>query len=102
MNITYDIDINKNSIKLFGTEFVKNNINNCFILIDGQHKKIGEKLILNEEQKSRNLLEIKLIETYIITNMSYMFYECSLLNSLPDISEWDTKNIINMSHMFKN
>ena len=34
--------------------------------------------------------------------MSYMFYECSLLNSLPDISEWDTKNVINMSHMFKN
>ena len=32
MTIIYDIDINKNSIKLFGTEFVKNNINNCFIL----------------------------------------------------------------------
>ena len=25
--------------------------------------------------------------------MSYMFYGCSSLNSLPDISKWDTKNV---------
>ena len=32
--------------------------------------------------------------------MSYMFYECSSLKSLPDISKWDTKNVTDMSGMF--
>ena len=34
--------------------------------------------------------------------MSYMFYECYALSSLPDISKWDTKNVTNMSYMFYN
>ena len=32
--------------------------------------------------------------------MSIMFYNYNLLNSLPDISNWDTSNIIDISHMF--
>ena len=32
--------------------------------------------------------------------MSYMFYLCNSLKSLPDISKWDTKNVTNMSCMF--
>ena len=34
--------------------------------------------------------------------MSYMFYNCDSLKSLPDISKWDTKNATNMSYMFYN
>ena len=32
--------------------------------------------------------------------MSFMFYGCSSLNNLPDISKWDTKNVKDMSSMF--
>ena len=32
--------------------------------------------------------------------MNYMFNECSNLLSLPDISKWNTNNLINMSDMF--
>ena len=32
--------------------------------------------------------------------MSYIFYGCKSLKSLPDISKWDTKNVIDMSYMF--
>ena len=32
--------------------------------------------------------------------MSYMFYMCESVKSLPDISKWDTKNVNNMSGMF--
>ena len=32
--------------------------------------------------------------------MSYMFDECSLLSSLPDISKWNTNNVTNMSEKF--
>ena len=34
--------------------------------------------------------------------MSFMFFNCSSLNSLPDISNWDSKNVINISDMFYN
>ena len=29
-----------------------------------------------------------------------MFYHCSSLSSLPDISKWNTSNVIDMSGMF--
>ena len=32
--------------------------------------------------------------------MSGMFYGCSLLLSLPDISKWNTNNVTDMSSMF--
>jgi len=32
--------------------------------------------------------------------MSYMFYKCSKLSKLPDISKWNTNNVTNMSGMF--
>ncbi len=35
-----------------------------------------------------------------LTDMSYMFYNCSSLISLPDISNWNTENVENMSYMF--
>ena len=100
MTITYKIPYD-NSIRLFGEDFVKNNINNCYLLIYGKENKLCEKLIINQEQKNKDILEIKLIETNKITNMSYMFDWCTSLNSLPDISKWDTKNVTNMSGIFE-
>ena len=32
--------------------------------------------------------------------MSYIFYKCLSLSSLPDISKWNTNNVTNMSYMF--
>ena len=34
------------------------------------------------------------------TNMSYLFYDCESLKSLPDISKCNTSNVINLSHLF--
>ena len=39
-------------------------------------------------------------DTKNVTNMNYLFYGCSSLISLPDISKWDTKNVTNMYYMF--
>ena len=35
-----------------------------------------------------------------ITNMSRMFYGCKSLKILPDISKWNTSNVVDMSYMF--
>jgi len=34
-----------------------------------------------------------------ITNMYSMFYSCSSLQSLPDISKWNTEKVTYMSYM---
>ena len=41
-------------------------------------------------------------DTSNVTNMSEMFDKCLSLSSLPDISKWNTSNVYNMSYMFKN
>ena len=35
-----------------------------------------------------------------VTNLSYMFYVCESLFSLPDISKRNTSNATNMNYMF--
>ena len=100
MTIIYGIPKNGDSIKLFGEIFVENNINNCCLFIDDQQTKLTEYLTLNQSQKTKKILEIKLIETNNIINMSNMFDNCNFLITLPDISDWDTKNVTNMSGMF--
>ena len=58
--------------------------------------------IIESENKSINSIEYLLTLSSFnkITNMSYMFYECSSLKSLPHISKWNTSYVIDMSHIF--
>ena len=37
----------------------------------------------------------------VITNMNYMFSRCSSLSSLPDISKWKIKNLKDHENMFE-
>ena len=99
MTILYKIDKDKEKIKLFGDNFVNNNKNNCCLLIEGKRTELCTELILNEKQKENNTLEIQLIEIKPITNMSYMF-EQSRVESLPDISSWNTENVTDMNNLF--
>ena len=66
----------KNKIKLFGKQFIKNNKNNYKIIIDNKEQDIIEYLNVNKNEK---VLKIKLKEINTITNMSYMFHDCSSL-----------------------
>ena len=51
--------------------------------------------------KKKENLNVKLIETKRINNMSYMFNLCQSLLSFPDISKWNTNNVTNMSNIFR-
>ena len=49
------------------------------------------------------LSEIKLINNWDISNVtdiSYLFSNCTFIKTLPDISNWDTSNITNISNLF--
>ena len=47
-----------------------------------------------------SLPDISKWNTNNVINMDGMFYGCSSLSSLPDISKWNTNNVIFMSGMF--
>ena len=85
----------KSDFKIFGEKFVENNKDKCIMIIND--KKYELKTYINKEIIKNKSFEIKLKEIEAITDMSYMFYECS---NLSDISNWNTFNVNNMSYMF--
>ena len=99
-NIIYKINQNEHEIKLFGSNFVKNNKDNCYLSIQGKKIDICSWWKLDQNQDEKNIFKIILIIIKPITNMSHMFSGCHSLINLPDISKLDTKNVTNMSGVF--
>ena len=97
--IKYKIDNKINNIRIFGEVFVSNNKDNCKIKYGYTEYKLTEYFKINNPEN--NILEIILTGINNITNASYMFYDCSSLIALPDISEWNTINVTNISYMFE-
>ena len=97
--IRYKINKNENEIKIFGSDFIKNNKDKCKIIYEEKEYEIKEKFNIDDKIKNE-ILEIKLKGINNITDMSYMFFGCSNLSNLPDISKWNTNNVTNMDNMF--
>lgn len=92
INIIYKIEDSKKDVKIFSDEFVKNNKSFCKIINGGNEYDLKSEFNLNYSQKARNrnILKIKLKGIKNIASALQMFWECSSLLSLPDISEWNT------------
>jgi len=103
INIIYNINKENteyiNYINLFGNKFVENNKNICRMIIDNKEYIMCEKYTI-KNYNNKNELEIKLKRINNIKGMSFMFFRCSSLLSLPDISKWNTINVNDMSGMF--
>ena len=92
---------NKNSIvKLFGKKFVENNKAQCKIIIDNKKYELSEEFPLNNLKKVTENIEIKLVGIQNITDISYMFDNCSSLKSIKNIDSWDTSTIKLMVGVF--
>ena len=89
---------NKYETKIFGKDFIKNNKDKGYLIINNEKTELKEYLEINNKKLKQ--IEIKLYETKIISDMSYMFCGCNSLRYLPDISKWEIKNATNMSYMF--
>ena len=85
INIIYKIKKKVKKLKIFGSEFVKNNRDNCQIIFEDKEYKLNE--YFNISDNIEDELKIKLRGINDITNMSCIFYECSTLLSIPDISK---------------
>jgi len=84
INIIYKINKNK-KIKIFGEEFEKNNKDKCKIIYDNKEYELKEEFEIKNKNESKLNITLKNINN--ITNMSCMFFGCSSLLSLPDISK---------------
>ena len=80
---------------LFGEKFVENNKDNYKLLINREEIPLWSKV-----ENSKEFLELKIIETKKITNMSYMFYYSTLVSI--KLSYWNTKEVNNKNGMFHN
>ena len=100
ISIIYKVNKTEKSIKIFNSEFVSNNIKKCKILYNGKQYELQEEFNLKNIHNNKDILEIKLKGINNITNMFAMFYGCSSLLCLPDISKWDTSNVTDMSCLF--
>ena len=101
INIIYNIN-NENAIKIFGKNFVGNNINKCKIVFNDKEYNLMEYFNIDNNIASNQLnkLKIKLRNINNITNMSHMFDGCKSLSSIPDIYNWNTINVTDMSYLF--
>ena len=101
INIIYNIN-NENAIKIFGKNFVGNNINKCKIVFNDKEYNLMEYFNIDNNITSNQLnkLKIKLRNINNITNMSHMFDGCKSLSSIPDIYNWNTINATDMSYLF--
>ena len=99
--LTINYTIGKNSmIKLFGSEFFKNNKNLCSMIINDKECNLQSKFYLKDIDMEKEILQVILKGITNLTNISCMFSGCSSLYNLPDIDKWKTINIVNMNNLF--
>ena len=101
ITIIYKINKNENFVKIFDEDFVKAKKDFCKILYEGKEYELQENFNVENINKNSELLEIKL-KIGKITNLYSMFYQCTSLLYLPDISKYDTSGITGMNDMFSN
>ena len=102
ISIEYNINKEKPKIRLFGEIFVKNNYNKCYIIINNNIINLCEFYECDENEITKEKLNVLLCEKEPMFNISYMFYDCTDLKSLPDINSLNTEKILDMSYMFYN
>ena len=97
-NLKYKIG-EEDRVRIFGEKFVKKNKANFKIMIN--NKLTGLKSFLNKKdlKVENGEFAIKLKKINDVSDLSYMFYDCSAL-LFPEISDLNTKNVTDMSFMF--
>ena len=92
----------KDGIQILGKDFVKNNKQNCKMIINKKEYDICDYIRYNDYgiNKKDNSLTITLKGINRCIDASCLFFGCNSLQSLPDISEWNTRRVTNMNDIF--
>ena len=100
ITLIYRLNKDNSSLKLFGSDFVKNNKSNCFLKYENDFQ-LKETLDVKNISNKEDAVIIKLKGINKITNTNNMFEECSSLLSIPDIDKLNTSKIMESNNMFK-
>ena len=100
ITLIYDIDKNKSNVKLFGSDFVKNNKDNCILIYDNKKLELMEYFDLKKFSNDNNSLIIKLKGINKINNANNMFYDCTSLKSIPNLDKWNITHLKLKGNMF--
>ena len=104
-------NIQDNSIKLFGKEYVNNNKENCFLIINEKIMDLSHSIKLTDilDNISNNIpneIDVYLIErkSKVMTDLSCMFKNISTITNKSDFfyDNYDSSNVISLSKMFYN
>jgi surface protein len=87
-------------LKIFGTEFVKNNKNNIKMITLGMEYELRDEINDAFWIGVDNEIEIKIVQISPIISMKNMFNGCSSLLEIIDLSKWNIDNVEDMSFMF--
>ena len=98
--LKYQIEDKNKDIRIFGSEFVKNNIDKCKIIIKGEEINLLENYKVEEGENNDNFLYVKLIFIEDIDNISNIFDGCKSLLSISDISNWNISKVTKMDRLF--
>ena len=108
IKLYYNIKSSSTEIKIFGENFVKNNIDKCFIICENIIYPLKSYFCINDigkESYSSKKLEISLIISKEILDKSYMFHNCPNLEKIEiqyekyakvkSLNEKDSNNLLN-------
>ena len=99
INMIYKLE--EKNCKLFGKEFVKRYKDICKVIIEGEKQELKDNYSFKSFNSTNNIFQIKLKGIKNVINMSHIFDGCLSLISLPDISNWNTSYINDMSCIFR-
>jgi len=105
-NLEIDINYKKinnkeEKLRIFGNDFVNNNVNKCKIIYKEKEYKLTRYLEdIDNKYNPNDIISLKLKGINNITDMCNMFAKCNSLYSFPDISNWNTSNVTNMCGVF--
>ena len=100
IDLVYNIPKNEKEIKIFGEEFVRINKDLCKIIYNNEEYNLTEKFAC--EKIEGNSLSIKLKGINNVNFINGMFDECSLLSNLSNFSNWDTTFVFCAMEVFHN
>ena len=108
IKLYYNIKSSSTEIKIFGENFVKNNMDKCFIICENIIYPLKSYFCINDigkESYSSKKLEISLIISKEILDKSYMFHNCPNLEKIEiqyekyakvkSLNEKDSNNLLN-------
>ena len=86
--LIYKINLNKNKIRIFNNKFVNNNKNKCNLIYKNRIFPLKEYFSIEDIEKEKtNKLIIYLIELENITDLSYMFQDCTALEEYTNLKK---------------